>query len=638
MLTAIRERTQGWIAYVVVGLIVIVMALFGLYSYFEGPPPNEIAVVNGEEISLQQLDNVYRQQRQQLEQMFGGELDPRMFEERMLRRRALDQLIDETLLRQFVQAENFRVNNVALAAQIRAQEIFHEDGRFSPELYRVLLRNNGLTPQAYEASMRVQHALGQLQQGLGGSAFVTDWEASRLLALQNQERELSYLRIPAAAFEDEVSVSDEDIAQYYEANPEAFMRPEQVRLEYVMLDPDSIVSQLEVSEDELRTRYEALKDSRYTEDGQRRLRHILLSLPEDANQTQVEEARRQLQQWREQIAAGEVSFEALAEAESDDPGSATQGGDLGWVTPGIMVEPFEDAAFALEEGELSEPVRTDFGLHLIQAVEIEPAQVQSFEDVREELRREVAAERVQQEIIARANRLANLSYEEPDTLQPAADALGLEVQQTDWIPRQGGEEGLAAEPQVVEAAYARDVLESGYNSELIELDDGRRLVVRLAEHQQAEREPLEEVADEVRSRLLAERTQQMAQAQAEEINERLAEGQSLQTLVKEPFVLEQPGYVQRGTEGVPVAVLQRAFELPKPSSETGSSHDVVSLPGGDVFVLQVSDVRQGESEDAEAERDQILSGLAQMQGMADIESAVELLRTEADIEIYEDRL
>jgi peptidyl-prolyl cis-trans isomerase D len=639
MLIAIRERAKGWFAWLLVIAIVIPLAFFGMYSYFSGPSASELAVVNGTEISADQLNNAYQQQRRQLEQMFGGQLDPALFDERQLRREALEGLINQALLRSYVRDQGYRVSDSTLAAVIRSEQAFQENGRFSPELYRVLLRNNGLTPQAYEASVRLGETVDQLQGGIFGSAFVADAEVDRLMRLQRQERELTYLTVKADAFRDQVQISEEEIKQYYTQNSELFQRPEQVKLSYVELSPEAVAGKVAIGEDELRARYEEVKTARFTQGGERGVRHVLLQLPEDATAEQVAAAEEKLRELRQRIVSGDLSFEAAAREVSEDPGSAEAGGDLGLVSRGQMVEGFERAAFALEEGAVSEPVRTEFGLHLIQVTEVTPTQVQPFEQVKDELRQAMVAERADNQLVEMGNRLANIAYEQPDSLVPAAEKLGLELRQTDWISRQAPGEGIAANPKVIEAAFSDDLLRLGRNSSVIELEDGRSVVVRVAEHQPAEPRPLEEVAADIREQLTLQKTAAAAQERGAELRQQLEADAAPGQLAKTPAVeLAQPGFVGRGNTEVPPEVLRAAFRLPRPAQDAASVSGV-QLRNGDFAVLQVSAVREAAAgEQAEQLRQTLRQQLQAMHGNIAIRGLLETLREHADIEINEERL
>ncbi|HEX5515026.1 MAG TPA: SurA N-terminal domain-containing protein [Gammaproteobacteria bacterium] len=637
MLIAIRERAKGWLAWLLVGAVVLALTATGIFSYFSGPPPSEVAEVAGNPISRDAVERAYQQQRRELEQRFGGQLDPRLFDDRQMRRAALQALIDQELLRQYVREQGYQLSDAALAQFIRSQPYFQVNGQFSPEQYRALLRSEGFTPESYEARLRVEQVLAQAQQGIYESAFATSPEVQRLLDLQRQERELTFLVVPVDAFKSEVQVSAEDVRAYYDDNSSLFQQPERVKLAYLELSPATLAGQAQISEDEVRSRYEEVKQSRFTEGGQRQIRHILLTLPEGADAQQVEQTRERLADLRRQILAGEASFAEVAKEYSQDPGAAQNGGDLGWVSRGEMVPEFERAAFSLNKNELSEPVRSDYGWHLIEVTDIKPEQVKPFAEVKDELRREMVEERVGREIAGRANRLANLAYEHPDQLETAATDLGLQVQQTDWIDRNGGS-GIAANPEVVKAAFSDDVLVSQRNSQLLELGPNHYAIVRVAEHQPAEVRPFEEVQAEARTQLVQQRAAAMVQELGAELSKKAEAGEPLPQLAQNKKVrLEQPGFVGRSAENVPMSVLQKAFQLPKPA-EGATSIGNVRLSDGGYAVVAVSGVRESAAAESGEDAERLATELKAFHGEQSLQGLMALLRQRGDVKIYEDRL
>lgn len=638
MLQSIRERATGWILWVIIGLIAVPFAFFGVYNYLSGGSPSVAANVNGVDISLRALNDTYQQQRQRLEQIFGGQLDPELIDEDRLRREALEQLINEAVLAAFVAERGFALDDPTLAAIIRGQEYFQVDGEFSSERYDVVLSQAGLSPRAYEARVRRSEMIDQLQGGIYASAVIPPAVERQVIALQGQQRELAYLRVAAEAFADQVEVTEAEMQAYYEAHPDAFRTPERVRLEYVELSAEQLLDRAEVDEQAVRRRYEELKDSRFTEGGERRVSHILIQVPEDAGEEQLQQARKQIRDIRQQLEQG-ADFAELAREYSEDPGSAEAGGDLGVLEPGMMVEPFEQAATRLAEGEVSEPVRTRFGLHLIKATEVEPGQTQPFEQVRNELEREIAEEQMANELYEMGSELANLAYENPDSLQPAAEHLGLDVQRSDWISRRAGE-GLGGIEAVREAAFSEEVLQQGRNSRLLELEDGRQVIVRVAEHQPAQRQPLEAVAEEVRAQVRADEAEAEAQELAAQLAERVEAGAELASLAEDRPAVSyvDAGLVGRGSSEVPREVLQQAFRLPKPSAGE-PSRARVELPQGDQVLLAVTAVQEGTAEALEPEqRERLVQQLEALYGDAAIAGFVQALREEAEVTIYEDRL
>ncbi len=632
MLQSIRDGIKGWIAYVIVGLIAVPFVFIGGYSYFAGSGGAVVAEVNGVEIPRQRLDQVHRQQRDRLAEMFGGELPEDMYDDAALRREALDRIIDQTLLYGFVGDRGLRVSDRELAHYIRGQQAFQVDGRFSRERYELLLQRNRMTTDQYEALVRRDLLVDQLQEAVLFSTVVSAAEVDRYVTLMDQRRSFAYVQWSAAALQDEVEVTDADVEAHYSAYLTEYMRPEAVRVAYVELTPEALGEEARITDEELEAYYRETR-GRYEEGGRRQARHILVQLEEDASEAEVEQAYARVEELRQRLAQGE-SFEALAETYSDDGGSARRGGMLGWLERGDTVEAFETALFSLDEGQVSQPVRSPFGYHLIQVEAVERGDAPDFETVRDELRRDLLRERVGGQLFEMADELANIAFEQPAGLEPAAEALGLEIRVSDWIPRTGADTGLARYRQVVEAAFHEDVLEHAYNSDLIEVADDHFLVVRLEDYRPAAPEPLEAVADEIREALRLQEADTIARRRAEDFAEAVADGASWEeALAGLGGDLGHAEFVGRGERRHPPAVVDRAFTL----GPDGSA--VVDLPDGGAAYVQLEAIQPGNPEAITVEeREELRRQLQAATANAEFEGLIRALRTDAKIRIREDRL
>lgn len=641
MLQAIRDNTRGWIAYVIVAVLIIPFALFGVYNYFTGGSNPPVAEVAGQEITSQQLDRAVQQQRRRLQQILGEQYDPSMFGDGALRRRALDNLVNAAVLDSYAREHGLRLTDDALRRQIRSQQVFQSDGEFSRQRYQAVLRQNGMTPEQYEARLRQQGATGQLRQGVTGSVIVTDAQLARFVALQRQQRDAAWLRVDAAAFRDEVSVGEDALREYYDAHTGAWQRPQQVRLAYVALSREDLASSIEVSEEAVRERYESERDSRFTQGGERRVQHILIQVPDDAPASDVDAARKRLQDLRERIVNGDLDFAAAAREYSDDAGSADAGGALGWVAHGDLSAPMAKAAFSLDQGQVSKPVRTEFGWHLIRVSDVRKREVKPFEAVRDTLREEIASERAEQRYAEVRNELANVAYENPQSLEPAAEAAGVSVQTTDWASREGGGNGITSNRSVMEAAFSESVLDDGMNSELIELGDNRSVVVRIAAQRPATTLPFGQVRDRVRERFVAERTATLARKRGEALDRKLVAGASPQALASGSDGVSYKAFGWVGRDGggaLPGKVTDRLFRMAHPG-DGETTRAGVGLNDGDYVVVLLRGVRDGRLEDVpESRREQLRRRLEQLDAASVGSALVEALRAEADVTIYEDRL
>jgi len=630
MLQTIRDRAQGWIAWVIIILISIPFALWGIQSYLGVGAEVVVAKVNGVEIKEQDLQRRVQQARIQLRERLGAAYDAAQLDDRRLRQEALNDMIREALLVDVSDRLGFRVSDQEVQAQILAEPAFQRGGQFDKTVYEQVLELQGLSPALFEAQLR-QRILGtQMVRGVVGSEFITSAEREAFQRLSGQRRELAWLRIPAARFTDDASIGDDAIQAYYAANAARFQTPEQVRLEYLLLDVDALATGSAVSDEELRRVYES-EQARFGQPERRRVRHILLPVPADADEAKAQAVLQEIQGVRARILGGEP-FGEVAKAVSKDPGSASQGGALGEIEQGIMDPAFDQAAFALAAGELSEPVRTRFGYHLIEVEEILPARVKPFEEVQESLRGELARQKAEALYYDLGERLANVVYETPDSLQPAAEELGLTVQQSDWIGRVGGE-GPLAHPKVTAAAFSEEVLNERRNSDLIEPEKDvlQALVVRVVDHREASSRPLDAVREEIVGTLRQDQARKAAAAAAEAGAQKLRNGADWAAVAGDTKP-EEPGLVGRNDPGLPASVRTVAFTLPVPAEGQASIGTAV-FEDGDAAIVRVTRVEPGEATKTEgSEPDQERSMLSQLMGRQAYEAVLEDMERRAKIE------
>ncbi len=636
MLLAIREKARGWIAWVVIVLIGAAFALFGLSSYMGPSGDGRVsASVNGTDIPRQQLDREFSNLRVEIERSRGSTLTQE--EELLVRREALDRMINRTVILQYVEDRGMRITDQDLAGVLRSFEQFQRNGRFDRQLYEAFARRQGTTPGGLEQQLRRDVLLQTLVDGIGETALVTERDIDEIISLERQQRYLRYLLLDAEAFVDDVSVSDDEIQAYYDDNEDAFFTEERVRLEYVLLDRDAVRDQVELGEDEIRSRFEQVRD-RYTTEETRVAGHILVAVRDDADDDAVEAARARIDEARERLEDGE-SFAEVAEDVSDDGSSARRGGSLGEIERGIYGDAFDDALFDLEEGAISDPVRTEFGFHLIQLEEIRGGGDVELDDVRAEIEADLIEERIGSVLFDEQTRLDNLAYDLPDSLEQVAEEMGLELRRTDWFTRSGAEDGIAAEDAVLAEVFTRRLLEERENSDALNLGDDRYVVVRVADYEEPEQRSLDDVREDIEQRLRTAKAADEARSVADSLLERLRDGESLSDLAEEyPMAeLNEPGFVGRIGVQSPL-LLQEVFRLPRP--EEGSQSVGVAGIGRDRYALmEVSEVVDGDPEEIDADtRAQLRSQLRNQAAAQAIDAFVRDLRARADVEIREERL
>ncbi|HTO20595.1 MAG TPA: SurA N-terminal domain-containing protein [Pseudomonas sp.] len=616
MLQNIRDNSQGWIAKTIIGLIIVLLALTGFEAIFNSVGNQQTAAeVNGEEISLSELSQAVEMQRRQLAQQFGRDFDTSLIDDNLLRNAALSDLIDRRLLVQAARESDFALSQAALDQIILQTPEFQENGRFSPARFDQVIRQMGYGRLQFRQMLEEEMLIGQLQAAVAGSGFVTEQQVRDFVRLDKQTRDFALYRIKPDA--GSATVTDEQVAAYYERNAQRFMTPEEVVIEYVELKKDSFFDQVDIGEEELKSRYQT-EIANLAE--QRRAAHILIESGGDEALSRIEALRQRLDKGED--------FAALAREASEDTGSAADGGDLGFAGPGVYAPEFEAALFALKKGEVSEPVRTEFGWHLIKLLDSQDADVPSFAALKDKLERDLKAEKVEQRFVEAARELENLAFEAADLQQPAQE-LGLQVRTSEPFGREGGSSGVTANRQVIQQAFGADLLESGANSQALELDAETVIVMRVKEHRQPQRRSLEQVAGEIRATLRGEAAAEAARQQGEALLASLREGQTPAAQERSWQVFEA---ATRSLEGVEPQVLQALFRMPRP--EQAPRFAGVALANGDYVLLRLTGVSEpAQVVDANEVR-MYQRFLASRAGQEDFAAYRTRLQRESDIERF----
>lgn len=632
MLQEIRERAQGWVAWAIVILISVPFALWGIQSYLGVGGEQVVAKVDGMEITERQFQQNVQRTRFQLRERLGASYDPELFGGQRLRQQVLDGMVRDAVILQASVDMGLHVADQALRAAILAEPAFQRDGMFDKSTYERALELRGLTPPAYEEDLRRRLLAAQLQQAIFATAMATGEETDRMARLSGEKRAVGYAHLTAEAFRLDKQPSDAAIQAFYGDHPDRFMTPEQVRVEYLVLDAEALGTDESVDEARLRETYQARLEE-YREPERRQVRHILVAVPADADDAVAQDTKARLTAVRDRLLSGE-SFADLAQELSEDPGSASSGGDLGWVERGLMDPAFEQAAFALDQDMVSEPVRSRFGYHLIEVTGLEGGEPKAFDEVRDELASELSSGGAESAYFELAERLANMTYENPDSLVPAAEALELSLETTDWIDRDGAEEGLFRSPRLVGAAFSEDVLELGNNSEVLEPepDELRAVVLRVAEHREAQPQPLDEVRDEIVDALQARAATEAAEAAADGMAARINGGASLEAIAGDHPV-EELGLVERTDPRLPPAARTLAFGLPRPDADAVVTASSVSDAAGGAFVVVLSAVEDSDpSALSEAQREALTRSLADLWARSGYQHLLEDLEARAEIE------
>ena len=591
MLQLIRDNATGWIAWGIVILISIPFALWGIHQYVTPDSSVAVASVDDTEIGYYDFQRRYARRRQQVQSVLGARLLGPDQESR-LRREVLDGMIDSQIVISSGLSAGMRVGDEQLARTIQTQEVFRAGDDFSQDAYENWLRSQGYSPGGFEEELRRSLLEQQIALGVSGSDFMSTGELRDSVRMRLQKRTFSLLTIPASDFAG-AEPAESEIAAHFERHRDAYMAPERLRLRYLEISMDEIAAGIKVDDDELRALFEAERESFVTPE-KREVSHILISVPADADSTAEEEARARLAALGSRIEVGE-SFEDLARDNSDDPGSATAGGSLGFIERGVMVPPFEEAAFALAPGELSEPVRSSYGWHLIKVTSVQGSRRATFEEVRDQVLAQYRAREAERIYVEHAETLANVTYEHPESLEAGAQELGLSIRETSPVTRAGeSDDPIASQPAVVAAAFSSDVLAEGNNSEPIEFESGRMVVVRAFDHEPPRALALDEARAQITGELQAEARRSAVTERGRDVLAQLRGGGSADAVAADTG-LEWSRFEDVGRAGGALSerLLEVAFRMPRPESGSARFDGVVDA-NGDFVVISLARVDDGD--------------------------------------------
>ena len=624
MLQNIRDNSQGWIAKTIIGIIVALMAFTGIEAIFQASTntKQDVAKVNGEAITQTELSQAVDMQRRQLMQQLGKDFDASLLDEKLLRDAALKGLIDRKLLLQGAADSKFGFSEAELDQVILQTPEFQVDGKFSAERFDQVIRQLGYSRLQFRQMLTQEMLIGQVRAGIAGSGFVTDAQVLAFARLEKQTRDFATVNIkadPAA-----VKLTDDEVKAHYDQHAKEFMTPDRVVIDYLELKKSSFFDQVTVKDDELQAAYQK-EIANLAE--QRRAAHILIEVNDKTTDAQ---AKAKIEEIQARLAKGE-KFEALAKEFSQDPGSASNGGDLGFAGPGVYDPDFETALYALNKDQVSAPVRSTFGWHLIKLLGVEAPQVPSFASLKDKLTRELKTQQVEQRFVDASKQLEDAAFEASDLAQPASD-LKLTVHTSAPFGREGGE-GVAANRAVVTAAFSPEVLDEGANSGAIELDPETIIVLRAKEHLKPAQLPLESVSAAIRTQMTKERASAAAKAHADELIASLRDGKTPLNQAIDGQAWKVTEAATRSQEAIDPAVLQALFRMPKPASKDKPTFTTVTLADGSLVIVRLNGVNEAAAPTDE-EKAQYRRFLASRIGQQDFAAYRKQLETKADIKKF----
>ncbi|MDX2424654.1 MAG: SurA N-terminal domain-containing protein [Cycloclasticus sp.] len=628
MLDRLRTHVKGWLGMVILVLISIPFALFGLQNYTTGGSEAPVAEIGDYKIYQADVNNAFQQRMGELKQQYGEQFSPKLFNEEAVRNEALNRLVQERLILYTVNEDGYAVSEKSILEVISTLDVFQKDGRFDKDSYTQLLRAKGLTTNEFVQQVKTGLERDQFISAIVETTLVDESEISDFYRLNNQTRDIRYLSLALSSVIDKVDVTDDELNEHYAQNEHLYKVPAQASIEYVELSLNNLMSGLKPSEAELLEFYENEAAS-FTELGRRRASHILFEVPDGASEAEAENKRARAASVMAKISAGD-DFAELAKEFSDDIGSAKSGGDIGIITDGLLDVSLEKAIASLKVGETSDIIQTSYGFQIIKLTENEPAKTKPYETVKanveKQLKRKIALDMFYQH----AERFAELGFENPSSLNPLVEELNLSIQQQATFSEEKGE-GIASFDKVRQATFNEDVL-AGNNSDALELGPEQLVILRIKEHKPEQVQPLVEVRGVVGLSVKTDKAIRLLRSKADETLAKINAGQTLNDIGRvEGISIVDIGPVTRNDSNVPAELLRDAFSMAHPTEGKPTLKQVV-LNNGDVAIIELSKITDGDHADiTEASRDSFKKFLAQLSGEVTLAASLANLSVDANV-------
>ena len=650
MLQSIREKTSGWIAVVILGLVIITMAFFGIESYVGGGNETYAAKVEGpakflgfggqvREITTAEFRERFDRVRQQERTAKGEAFDPTSFESLQKKREVLDQLVDEALLGLVAEKEGLVLPKSAVQKEIMGIQAFQMAGRFDPKQYQLVLGAQNMTPLQFEKLITADLTQRMLPEELMSSSFVSDKELDAYLTSSRQTRDIRYIELPPVLPTTMTPPTDAEIKAWYEGHLAAYRSPEQIAIEYVELNAATMPVDTVADEASLRERYESVK-ARYGTVEQRIASHILVKVDEKATAAQEAAAQAKAADLATKARAPGADFAALARANSDDVGSKDAGGDLGPVEKGVFGDEFDKVFFAMQPGQVSNPVRLADGFHVVLYRERVAGNAKPFEEVRAEIEAEVLESERERVFNDVAGQLVDRIFDDPTALAPAAKALNLPVQRTGLFSATAGE-GIAALPQVRKAAFADAQKTERQVSDPVEIGSNHTVVVHVIDHRPAAALPMASIRDRIINDINSDRIAQATKLVADQLLARAKKGETLDAIAASigRTVSDLPGLQRQAPNPQLQLAVDEAFRQPRPVAGKPRPVGLVTVGPNQFLLSEVVAVKDGDLSTLDAKtRADLKKQFAQMRGSVDARAFVQALRKQYKITVAEDRL
>ncbi len=617
MLQAIRDKFTGWIA--IVFIVLISMTLVISFGNMDQTPLQDdvVITVNGEEITLFEFQEEFSNKLVEFQDLLGDEV-PEVLEQ-SIKESAAEDLIIRRLLLDYLSESGYRVSPEYVAELIRTNETFLLGGEFNIENYKAILASQGVTIDQFENDLRLQLEIDQLRRGFIETAFITNAEFTQFIELQMQERTGQLLTVDSSRFMDQIVIDPSEVNDYYQNNLDLFQSNEEVDVEYLEISIEDVAQQVEFTADDLKEYYENNLD-RFVTNEERKSSHILVAIDGDTTDEQAADLIGEIQSKLET-----ESFEDLARQYSDDPGSAAQGGDLGWAETGLFVPEFESALFSMNVGEVSAPVKTDFGYHLIRMDDIKSGEQQSFDEIEYELELEYSRQLAEEELFELADQMADLTLQSYNELASVADKMNLELNALDSFSRTGST-FLHQDPEMVNILFSPGSIELGENTPLFQIGDSV-IVARAKSHRLPATREFSSVQSDIESFLMNNRAMSLANDYAQEL--RGQEALSFADLTTEEGIKSEDFQILRNSTNYPRGLTEAIFSMHK---DLIDQEIVVFSEMDSVYLAKVSSVSTGNlSFFSDQERSDAKSDLSQQYGSEDLSSLAQSLRDNAEV-------
>ncbi|MFZ2161189.1 MAG: SurA N-terminal domain-containing protein [Sideroxyarcus sp.] len=604
---------------IVLALIIVPFALWGVDSYRNSGDTTPLATVNGEKIGQQEFDNALKQQQQRIREMAGPNFDPAFFDKPEIKHSILDGLVTQRLLSGEARHIGLSLTDEQIAQIIASIGVFQIDGKFDKKRYEQVLNEKGMNRFEFESRIRQDLLTRQLTDAYTQNGYASDTAAANLIRLNEQQRIVAVASLDAAAFVKQVKLPDTAVSDYYSKNEHEFQMPERANVEYVVLSADSLLSQVTATDDEIKQYYEEHQSDFGTQE-QRQAAHILITVAKQASDAEKQAAKTKAEQILQQVKQSPSKFAALAKQYSQDPGSAVNGGDLGMYGRGAMVKPFEDSEFSLEVGEVSGLVLSDYGYHIIKLLAVKPAKMQALTEVRSMIAQRIKLQHAADKFAELAEIFNNTAYEQSDSLKPAAELAKSPVQKGGWLSKGQAPAGLWTD-KALQAVFSEDTLKNKRNTAAIEVAPNTVLAARVTEFKPASARPLSEVSAGIRQKLETQQAADLALQQGKKLLEQLQRGEKVAVSWK-----AAQSTTRNQRSGIEPELAQAVFR-----ADTGKLPAYVGVGGRNGYLLARIDAVKEAAQSDEGKRAGYAQQIRQITGEELLTAYLADLKKRADI-------